>query len=284
MTILNIKQEIVATPQVVPETPTRERVRQPFAELDLPSFIGQVLGQFQDLLVHQVEDEVRSKALAAVKEQSRTLHYQARERLRVVESDVQQRFQSVLERAQERIFEVIQEEMEATFTQVEASFQSLVDDAGRDLERRTPPPANRRLQRWPVEQQSDPPLPIVTPAEPLPLQETKPSERADPDGSNANVCLELPPPLSSKALMAFYQGLSHMKEVQVLQVTGSVDKGVAVYLRPRQVFSLPPLLQVLPGVKEVGNALPSSVAHKAPRNNGSADSNTTFRILLAPTS
>ena len=116
--------------------------------------------------------------------------------------------------------------------------------------------------------------------EPQPLLEAKLTndpELADP---SRNVRLELLPPVSQKALMEFYQGLSRMKEVQILQVLGSVDKGVLVYMRPRQLIVLPPLLQALPGVREVVSTPPSLGTTKG--NGVSEGNDITLRILLAP--
>lgn len=259
------------------QRPARNGVGSSFAELDLPGFISQILGQYQDLLVHQVEQEVKSKALAAVKEQSRALYYQAKERLRSVEAEVQQKFQAVLQRAQERTFEMIQEEVEAIFSDLDGSFQTLLQDADKN----------------PQQSQEVPTSPQVTPvaAEQTPKQGAAgemvqassaitPATLPEMTSPVQYVCLELPPPLSQRAVIEFYLGLSQTKEVQVLQVLGSVDRGILIHIRPRQAFALPPLLQTLPGVKEVAiePTLPGAVRGKK----GDATKELSIRVLLGP--
>ena len=85
----------------------RKKIGSNFANLDLPSFISQMLGQYQNLLVHQVERDVKDQALAAVKQEALALQYQAAERLHAMESQVQKSVQAVLDLAQERIFEMM---------------------------------------------------------------------------------------------------------------------------------------------------------------------------------
>jgi hypothetical protein len=171
------------------------------ADLDVPSLISQILGQYQGSLVHQVEQvekELKSKALAAVKDQSRVFHFQAKERLRSVELDVQLRFQAVLQRAQDGIFAMIYEEMGAIFSELEASFESLLNDKPGESESTVRVPVPQREQETTVEPDRNGHLRQqvtghVIAEVPEPLPETRSAPAPELAGPNQNVRLELPP-------------------------------------------------------------------------------------------
>jgi hypothetical protein len=182
------------------------------AGLDVPSLISQILGQYQGSLVHQVEQaekELKSKALAAVKDQSRVFHLQAKERLGSVELDVQQRFQAVLQEAEDGIFTVIHEEMGAVFSELEASFESLLHDKPGESESTACVPIPQGEQETTVEPDRNgywrqQVTGHVIAEAPEPLPETKSAPAPELAWPNQNVRLELPP-LSQKSWLNRFQ-------------------------------------------------------------------------------
>ena len=254
-------------------------VKSSFTELKLPNFIGQVLEQYQDLLVPQIEKEVKGKALAAVKEESHLLHYQALERLRSMESEVQQRAQVLLEQARERIFEMIREEMEAIFGDLEASFQGLLEDVDQGSDDR----GVSEAPESPVQGPLDKPRKPGGTLEKSPYGDEKTTAKElEQRTRHQEVCLDLPPPLDLKPLMEFYGDLSEMQDVRVLQAFGSVDKGISFYVRPKQLSSLTHLLRSIPSVREVCEGTSGEKVDDVKNEN--ADNSPTLRILLTSTS
>ncbi len=96
-------------------------------ETDLPNFIGQILSRYQDLVVHKIERDVKSRALATVNEEVSLRHNQARERLRLMESDVQQEVQAITDLATEGIFEMVRDEIEDVFGQLGGRLERLLE-------------------------------------------------------------------------------------------------------------------------------------------------------------
>jgi vacuolar-type H+-ATPase subunit E/Vma4 len=65
--------------------------------------------------------------------------------------------------------------------------------------------------------------------------------------------LELVPPIHLGTLIAFHKHLKHSREIEVLNVSGSVDKGVAIKIFVRTPIPLLGLIRGLPIVKSVSN-------------------------------
>lgn len=277
MMITSTEQGVIPRPRQTVKASARRGVESTFTELGLPSFISQILGQYQDLLVHHVEREVKGKALVAVKEESRLIHDQARERLSSMESEVQQRIQGVLDQARERFFEMIREEMDAIFGALETSLQGLLEDADIDVDPEAPGSAEDQAEvQWDKLGEPD-----AAPNGSQQLEGETTAEAPEQGAQHHEVRLEVPPPLDLKPLMGFYQGLLVMKDVRVIRTLGSVDKGVSVYIRPKQPSSLIHLLRALPGVSEVSDG--TSGASVGNGKGGGEDNQPTLRILLTST-
>ena len=69
--------------------------------------------------------------------------------------------------------------------------------------------------------------------------------------SHADVRLDLPPPLDPRRLLGFYRRLSATKDIRILRALGSLDKGVNLYIRPKELSTVTDLLRDLPGVDDV---------------------------------
>ena len=283
--MIDSKERVRPTPRRTGYASAESSVASSFTDLDLPGFIGQMLGQYQHLLVQQVERDIKRNALSAIKEESRHLQHQALERLRSMESEVQQRVQTVMDRAREGIFKMIRADMEDIFSELEASLQSLLNDA------RTEGPA----EEW-AEEQVDRPKGSAeewakepgdrleekdaAPPERQQLQEETNVEELQREAGHQEVHLELPPPLDLRPLLGFYRGLSETKDVRILRSLGSLDKGVSLYVRPKQPASLTQLLRTLPGVQDVRDGV-STVAVD-PGSDPGAENDLTLRIMLTP--
>ena len=216
------------------------------ADPEVPSFISEILAQYKDLLVQHVET-VKNKAVTEVKEEALLLHSQAELRLRSMESDVQQGVQAVLDRAREAIFEMVRAEMGDIFEEWESRLQALLDtgeseepgdDLGADEDRAEGDLALESLlggTREPEDGEG---------------QEAE-HEDGERDVSHADIRLDLPPPLDPRRLLGFYRGLSATKDIRILRALGSLDKGVNLYIRPKELSSVTDLLRDLPGVDDV---------------------------------
>ncbi len=243
------------------------------ADPEVPSFISEILAQYKDLLVQHVET-VKNKAVTEVKEEALLLHSQAELRLRSMESEVQQGVQAVLDRAREAIFEMVRAEMGDIFEEWESRLQALLDTGE-------------------LEDPKDDPEADGDPAEGhLALESLLEGARESEDGedpegspdsgerdvSHADVRLELPPPLDPRRLLGFYRGLSATKDIRILRALGSLDKGVNLYIRPKELSSVTDLLRDLPGVDDVTEG----AQHIEERNDGTAgtDPHLTLKISL----
>lgn len=216
------------------------------ADPEVPNFISEILAQYKDLLVQHVET-VKNKAVTEVKEEALLLHSQAELRLRSMESDVQQGVQAVLDRAREAIFEMVRAEMGDIFEEWESRLQALLDtgeaeepedDHGADEDRVEGDLALDSL------------LQSAGTSEGGEDQEAEP-DNGERDVSHADVRLDLPPPLDPRRLLGFYRGLSATKDIRILRALGSLDKGVNLYIRPKELSSVTDLLRELPGVDDV---------------------------------
>ncbi len=225
-------------------------VKSSFTELDLPGFIGQILSQYESLLVRQVEKDIKSQALAGVKEEANRLHYQALERLRSMESKVQQGVQAVLDRARETIFEMVREEVESIFDQLGSRLEDVLAHAEVEADPIVAEPSEQE-----GEAREDRPEEEEATASEEPAQsEAEAAAEAKLVANHQEVCLELPPPLDLKPLLGFYRGLSETRDVTVLRTLGSLDKGVSLFIRPTKPDSVSNLLRTLPGVQDVREA------------------------------
>jgi hypothetical protein len=65
--------------------------------------------------------------------------------------------------------------------------------------------------------------------------------------------LELVPPMHLDTLVVMYKHLKQSREIEVLNVTGSVDKGVAIRILVRTPIPLLGLIRELPMVKSVSH-------------------------------
>lgn len=245
-----------------------------FTELALPDFIGKILAQYQDLLVHEVERDIKGKALAAVKDEAHLLHNQARERLHLMESDVQQRVQDILDQAREGIFEMVQQETENVFNELETRLQSLLEDSEVD-------PASvlsGLAHEWSEKPGDGFRKNGATVKGTRPLDGESEAEATKEGVYHQEAWLELPPPLDTRPLLEFYRGLSGMEEVRILRAVGSLDKGVSFYIRPKQLASVANLLRALPSVRDVRDE--TAIPERDMGNSEGADDHLTFRILL----
>ncbi len=266
----------LAKPRRQARAEARRGIKSSHTRPDLPNFIGQILGQYRDLLVHEIERDVKSKALAAVQEETRNLHNQARERLRLLESDVQQRVQAVLDRAREGIFEMVREEMEEVFSELETRLPSLLEDPEVNIDPQVSGSAQEELEKmWYSAWKEG----AATEASPF-LEEDTVAEEPGREGHHLEVRLELPPPLELKPLLGFYRGLSEAQDIRILRTLGSVEKGVALYIRPKQPEEITDLLRALPGVREVRDG--GSIDSIDIGNGDSPDDSPTLRVLLTP--
>lgn len=290
----------------------------PAPDIGLPSFISQILEQYQMLLVSQVERELKSKILSALKEEMGFVGYRAQERLRAMEMEMEQRIQSVLDGAREKVFTVISEEMDNVVGKMQVKIETLEQDAGN--QNSDPKPSNAAVQQQVIERILMPEF-ITVPApapnsvanntngadsaqktpenkeeeqqeetkeEPLDLlrqlqaeAENDESDLLEQDKQRQVVCLELRPPLYLKSLLGFYRGLIGMKSVRVLRALGSVGKGVYLYVRPKEPGALLDLLKNLPGVNVVEEDATNT---QVVNGKGQSDENQlTYRIMLTPT-
>ncbi len=216
------------------------------ADPEVPDFIAEILTQYKGLLVKHVET-VKNKAVTEVKEEALLLHSQAELRLRSMESEVQQGVQAVLDRAREAIFEMVRAEMGDIFGEMESRLQALLDTGEsegprEDLESDEDPAEGDLELESLLESASGP--------EGGGDQEAEP-DYGERDVSHADVRLDLPPPLDPRRLLGFYRGLSATKDIRILRALGSLDKGVNLYIRPKELSSVTDLLRDLPGVDDV---------------------------------
>lgn len=251
-------------------------VKSELPALGLPKFIGQILSQYQDLLVEQVEREVKKKAFAAVKEEARLLEYRARERFHFMESEVHQRAQILLDRAHEGIFEMVRQELGAVIAELEANLRTLLEDMDIRAEAEVPPSEDGH-----PEMVSKKPLETGATTEIIrPLKEGVTSAVAPQGMPHQEVRLELPPPLDLRSTLGFVSSLSQMEGVRVLRSLGSLDKGVSVFVQPKRPSSLVHLLEHLPGVTvvaEEGSEMPLGQNREQ-----ELDDYPTLHILLQP--
>ena len=207
------------------------------ADPELPSFITEILVQYKDLLVKHV-DTVKNKAVNEVKEEALLLHSQAELRLRSMESEMQQGVQAVLDRAREAIFEMVRTEMGEIFNEMESRLQALLG-TGESLE--SDAEADNEHGGDGAELES--------------LFDGRADESDDAESNNevshADVRLDLPPPLDPRQLLGFYRGLSATHDLRILRAVGSLDKGVNLYIRPKEPSAVKEILRTLPGVDEV---------------------------------
>ena len=243
------------------------------ADPKVPDFISEILAQYKDLLVQHVET-VKNKAVTEVKEEALLLHSQAELRLRSMESDVQQGVQAVLDRAREAIFEIVRAEMGDIFEEWESRLQALLDTGETDEST-----DDVGADEDPAEED----LVLESLLEGAREQEGGEDHESEPDSgernvSHADVRLDLPPPLDPRRLLGFYRGLSATKDIRILRALGSLDKGVNLYIRPKELSSVTDLLRKLPGVDEVTEG----AQHIEERNDGTAgtDPHLTLKISL----
>ena len=97
--------------------------------------------------------------------------------------------------------------------------------------------------------------------------------------SHADVRLDLPPPLDPRHLLGFYRGLSATHDLRILRAVGSLDKGVHLYIRPKELSTLEEILRTLPGVDEVTEG--TEFASDELSLDGSAEVRMSLRISLA---
>lgn len=245
------------------------------ADPEVPSFISEILAQYKDLLVQHVET-VKNKAVTEVKEEALLLHSQAELRLRSMESDVQQGVQAVLDRAREAIFEMVRAEMGDIFEEWESRLQALLD-TGESEE----PADDLEADEDPAEGHSALESLLEGAREPEDGEEDQEGapDSGERDVSHADVRLELPPPLDPRRLLGFYRGLSATKDIRILRALGSLDKGVNLYIRPKELSSVTDLLRDLPGVDDVTEG----AQHIEEEDGGttSTDPQLTLKISLA---
>ncbi len=253
----------------------RKKIGSNFANLDLPSFISQMLGQYQNLLVHQVERDVKDQALAAVKQEALALQYQAAERLHAMESQVQKSVQAVLDLAQERIFEMMRKEMEDIFGELDTRLTSLLDDTtldGGGPQSEAEKDEHEDFVKSLVAEVSESEEPATFDWE----IEAK-DEGEQPEHAQATlppeVRIELPPPLDVRHLLGFYRGLSEAKDVRILRSRGSLEQGVSFFIRPTQIEAVTQILKALPGVSDIQGAA-------GPGDGADTTGGQTFKIVL----
>ena len=245
------------------------------ADPDVPDFMSDILAQYKGLLVQHVET-VKNKAVTEVKEEALLLHSQAELRLRSMESEVQQGVQAVLDRAREAIFEMVRAEMGDIFGEMESRLQALLDtgesekpgdDLGADEDRVEGDFALESL------------LESVGATEDGEDQEGEP-DHDERDVSHADVRLDLSPPLDPRRLLGFYRGLSATKDIRILRAFGSLDKGVNLYIRPKELSSVTDLLRDLPGVDDVTEGA-QHIEEEGDGGTAGADPQLTLKISLA---
>ena len=247
----------------------------PAPDADLPDFITEILVQYKDLLVQHV-DTVKNKAVGEVKEEALLLHSRAETRLRSMESELQQGVQAVLDRARETIFEMVRVELGEIFDEMETRLQTLLDTG------ESRPAAERDDEKDGVDESSEiasllgagDPSGTLADEE----QEEKEAEDEERDLAHSDVRLELPPPLDPRHLLGFYRGLSNTNDVRILRALGSLDKGVNLYIRPKEPSTVTDLLRSLPEVEEVSVGDPSD-SEKGQRDR-ELDTRLTLRIHL----
>ncbi len=216
------------------------------ADPEVPNFISEILAQYKDLLVQHVET-VKNKAVTEVKEEALLLHSQAELRLRSMESDVQQGVQAVHDRAREDIFEMVRAEMGDIFEEWESRLQALLDTGE----------AEEPTDGFEAdEDRAEGDLALESLLEGAREPEDGEGHEGAPDSgerdvSHADVRLDLPPPLDPRRLLGFYRGLSATKDIRILRALGSLDKGVNLYIRPKELSTVTDLLRDLPGVDDV---------------------------------
>lgn len=258
-------------------------VKSTFAEMDLPGFIGQVLSQYQDLVVDHVEKDIKSKALAGVKEETRLLHAQAIERLHSMEMQVHKGIQTVLDGAREGIFEMVRQEMHTVFGDLETSVQRLFADMDAgvevEIERSTGDKTEAIVEQLLLQELLQEGLDLD---EGLDEVETGDGvvESEEEQGPGV-VRLKLPPPLDLKPLVGFYRGLAKTAQVRILRALGTVEEGVSIYVRPREMDTLPEVLRGIPGVKVEPDESPDGRFDTA--DGVGADAELTLRVELTST-
>ncbi|MFQ5873208.1 MAG: hypothetical protein ACE5JL_05335, partial [Dehalococcoidia bacterium] len=242
-----------------------------FEEMDLPNFIGQILGQYQDLLVNQVERDIKSKALAAVKEEAGLLQNQAQERLHLMESEVQQRVQAILDRARERIFEMVRDEMEDVFGELSNRFQNLLDDPEINVSSPAPGPTQEESSRpWDFPRARD--ATVINPcrledgvkAEPTEPVEQDIYENADtwntpespvsPSGDevySGTVKLRVEANKSPRQVVQFVDALRQKPDFRLLQLVGNYKEGVGIWLGLKAPLQLKEVLLRMNSVTQV---------------------------------
>jgi hypothetical protein len=240
----------------------------------VPDFISEILAQYKGLLVQHVET-VKNKAVAEVKEEALLMHSQAELRLRSMESEVQQGVQAVLDRAREAIFEMVRAEMGDIFEELESRLQALLDtgeseEPGDDLEADEDPAEGDLAFESLLEGTRE--------SEGGEDQEAQP-DHGEQDVSHADVRLDLPPPLDPRRLLGFYRGLSATKDIRILRALGSLDKGVNLYIRPKELSAVTDLLRDLPGVDDVTEDA-QHIEEEDDGGTGSTDTHLTLKISL----
>lgn len=213
----------------------------------------------------------------------------------------QQQIQSIVDLARDRILKMARDELEGIFSEMEVRFQGLLEDSDTDVSPQNITPHQEGSKpRWkmPEAKKVDTKdLPDLK--ELVPIQETEQvtqnqevssdlpnSEEDASDGEEEQMAyqqevrLELPPPLDLRPLLGFYRDLE-TKDVRILRALGSLDKGVSLYIRPRQLASVTQLLQTLPGVQEVRDEAPTAEVEAA--GGEGASNRLILRILLTPT-
>ena len=238
------------------------------ADPELPDFMAEILAQYKDLLVKHV-DTVKNKAVNEVKEEALLLHSQAELRLRSMESDMQQGVQAVLDRAREAIFEMVRTEMGEIFKEMQSRLQALLstgESPESDEEADYEDDGDGAELDTLFDGRADSDAGVVE------------SEDAATEVSHADVRLDLPPPLDPRRLLGFYRGLSATHDLRILRAVGSLDKGVNLYIRPRELSTLKEILRTLPGVDEVAEGTPLTSDERG--RDGSAEVRMSLRISL----
>ena len=242
---------------------------------NLPGVIARILGQYQDMVVHEMKRDLRGVVIGEVTHEARILRYRAQERLRSTVSEFRELVQRAMDQARDYIFETLQTETDAIFDELVVRFNGLLQEAEMDSNGWSPE----------IPMPEEPSTPGMSSHEateinslPEPMKPTDAKEAPGPDDTelwkepdehvgstvhhqvngNGEVRLELAPPLDLGLLLGFFRTLAGIKEVRILQTVGSADDGVSIYVRPNQLSSLPDLLQKLPGVEIASDELEAS--------------------------
>ena len=258
--------------QEIEHVSSQDHEQSSYNEPDLHEFLQHTLGEYQNLLVHHVEKDVKGKALEEVKEGTRLLYHQVGERLRSVELEVKQRAQVVLDRARDRIFEMFQEEVDSIFGELTADLQDLLNQEENIGSRE-----DADNEQWNMTATRN-----NLPEQLLQLEVEAEIEEEGRAVSHQEVLLELPPPLDLRLLLGFYRGLSETKDVRILRTLGSLDKGISFQIRPTQREAITQLLRTLPGVGDVHLESPTEGLDVG--KSGSTDDRPTVRVMLTASS